>query len=121
MRYAVKDRPVVRLVFELVEDPDAMPVDAARWRARNWEGWVAAPAPSETAVEAAFERFQELAEAFNRDLQVVYGSIEPEPLHMLRESDLRLFRTMLPWVRVERIETWDGEERFPEGESPDGG
>lgn len=116
MRYAMDGRPVVRLVFELVEDRETLPDNADKLSFDEWLDWNKAQAPPEAAVKAAFGRLQEVAEALRSDLDVLYQSIEPVPLHVLREGDPELLRPMLPVVRVERIEIWDGDERYPEPE-----
>ncbi|MCH7584919.1 MAG: hypothetical protein IH941_07145 [Acidobacteria bacterium] len=117
MRYAIDGRPVLRLVFELFEDSEALPEDADRLTREERLSWNKAEPPSEVVIERARRRLCEIAGLFWRDIEVLYErSVEgvlPAPLRILGEDTLELFRPMQMGVRVERIGTWDRLGDFP--------
>ena len=120
MRYAVAGRPVARLVLELCEDRDALPEDRHLLSFEECLAWDSALAPREDQVKAATARLGEIAADLEAGLDVLFGSVDPMPLRVLRDSDLERFRPMLIAVRVERLDIWTGDERYQDDQTEGG-
>ena len=73
--------------WSFVRDREALPDDRHLLSDEECLAWDSALAPREDQVKAATARLGEIAADIEADLGVLFGSVDPMPLRVLRDGD----------------------------------